>query len=50
MLIDVEHQTVTQYGHPSIVRYHHQVTLARGQMLVAQTLPRLEVAIDAIFG
>jgi Uma2 family endonuclease len=49
-LIDVEHQTVTQYALPSIVGYHHQVTLARGQMLVAQTIPGLDIAIDTIFG
>ena len=49
-LIDIEHQTVTQYLHPSIVGYRHHVTLARGQMLIAQTIPGIELTIDAIFG
>jgi Uma2 family endonuclease len=49
-LIDVEHQSITQYAHPSISEYQHQVKLARGQTLVAQSIAGLEIAIDAIFG
>ena len=49
-LIDVENQSVTQYAHPLITEYRHQVKLARGQMLVAQTIAGLEIAIDLIFG
>lgn len=49
-LIDVDHQTVTQYAHPSIVGYSYQMKLARGQMLVAQTITGLEIEINAIFG
>jgi Uma2 family endonuclease len=49
-LIDVEKQLVTQYAHPLITGYRHQITLARGQIVVAQAVPGLEVAIDAICG
>jgi Uma2 family endonuclease len=49
-LIDVEHQSVIHYAHPLITGYRHQVKLARGQLLVAQTIAGLEIAIDAIFG
>jgi Uma2 family endonuclease len=48
-LIDVEKRVVTQYAHPTVTGYRHQITLASGQMLVAQTIVGLEVAIDAIF-
>ena len=47
-LIDVEKQVVTQYAHPLITGYRHQITLARGQSLVAQTIGRLEVAMLAL--
>lgn len=49
-LVDVEHQSVTQYAQPLITGYSHQATLTRRQMLVAQTIGGLELAIDAIFG
>ena len=49
-LIDVEHQTVTQYALPSITGYHRQVQLAHGQILVSQTIAGLEIATDVIFG
>jgi Uma2 family endonuclease len=49
-LIDVENQSVTQYSYPLITGYRHHVKLERGQMLVAQTISGLEIAIDFIFG
>jgi len=49
-LIDVDRQSVTQYAHPIITVYRHQITLVHGQVLVAQTIAGLEIAIDAIFG
>jgi Uma2 family endonuclease len=49
-LIDVEHQMVTQYAHPLITGYRHQVKLVRGQILTSQTITGLEIAINAIFG
>jgi Uma2 family endonuclease len=49
-LIDVDHETITQYAHPLADGYRHQVTLARGQTLVAQTIADLEISIDVIFG
>jgi len=49
-LIDIENQSITQYAHPLITEYRHQMKLARGQMLVAQTIAGLEIAIDLIFG
>jgi len=49
-LIDVENEMVTQFSHPLLNTYRHEVQLARGQLLVSQTIAGLEIAIDAIFG
>ena len=49
-LIDVEHQTITQYAHPLNTGYLHKLNLARGQILASQTIAGLEIAINIIFG
>jgi Uma2 family endonuclease len=49
-LVDIDSKTIIQFAHPSLGGYHHQSTLARGQALVAHSIPDLEIAVDAIFG
>jgi Uma2 family endonuclease len=49
-LIDVERETVTQYTQPDGTCYGSELTLARGQMLVSDTMSNLRLSVDGIFG
>ena len=49
-LVDLDNELVTQYARPALNQYRHQVTLARGQTLVAQSVANFEISIDTIFG
>jgi Uma2 family endonuclease len=49
-LIDVARQTVTQYTQPDGTGYRSEQRLARGQVIVSQTISNLQLSIDSIFG
>lgn len=49
-LVDLDNELVIQYARLALNQYRHQVTLARGQTLVAQSVANFEISIDTIFG
>ncbi len=49
-LIDVNHQTIEQYTQPRSGGYRNKLIVAFDEIIIAQTLPQLQIPIERIFG